>query len=177
MRKMEVKILGCKGKIQDIEKTMEVTDKFAEIHCVSIQLMDPEVIYGKNHVMSAVEHAVRAFKDKRNTSNSLAMEILLYTSGKTQVKEAIDFMGIKKGGSAVLVCVGKTSIPDAKCAVPREIDTLVALLGLHIDNSLLQGTTDIIKKFGITENEIQTVDKSMYQDLILERVALVDVLK
>lgn len=174
---MESKILGCNGRIQDVEKTMGITEKFAEDHNVSIQLMDPEMIYGEKHIMSAVEHAVRAFKDKRNTSNSLAMEILLYASGKTQVKEAIKFMGLKKGGSALLVCVGKTSLENAKGPIPKNIEGLVAQLDLHVDNSLLEGKKATLKKFGITNAEIETVDKSMYQDLILERVALVDVMK
>jgi len=177
VKQMELKIIGCNGKTDNIEKALEISQKYEKRYGVSLLLLDSSLIYGKEHMKSAVKHAIRAFQEKRNTSNSLSLEILLYASGKKQLKEAIEFMGIKKMGSCAIVCVGKTKISGSENMIPRDIDRLVTDLEMEHDNSVLDGNKEILYRFGITETEIKTVDKSMYQDLILERVAMVDVFK
>ena len=177
MKQMEFKILGCKGKINDIETVLGITQQYEKKYGVTLLLLDPCLIYGKNHIESAVKHAIRAFKEKRNTSHSLSLEILLYASGKTQLKDAIEFMGIKRTGPYVIICVGKTRISGSENSIPKGIGNLITDLKLEKDNSVLNGNKEILYRFGITDTELKTVDKSMYQDLILERVAMVDVFK
>jgi len=86
-------------------------------------------------------------------------------------------MGIKKKGPCAITCVGKTRLSGSENMIPRNIDRLVTDLKLEHDNSVLDGNKEILYRFGITDTELKTVDKSMYQDLILERVAIVDVFK
>lgn len=174
---MELKIIGCNGKIDNIEKALDIAQQYEKRYRVAVLLLDSRLVYGEDHIKSAVNHAIRAFQEKRNTSNSLSLEILLYASGKKQLKEAIEFMGIKKKGPCAIICVGKTRISGSENMVPREIGKLVTELKLEHDNSVLDGNKEILYRFGITDAELKTVDKSMYQDLILERVAMVDVLK
>lgn len=174
---MELKILGCKGKIDDIEKSLEIIQQYEKKYGISLLLLNPLLVYGKEHIESAVTHAIRAFQEKRNTSHSLSLEILLYASGKNQLKDAIEFMGITRTGPYAIICVGKTRISGSKNSIPEEIGKLVADLKLDKDNFILNGNKEILYRFGITDTELKTVDKSMYQDLILERVAMVDVLK
>ena len=174
---MELKIICCKGKINDIEKALGITQQYEKKYGVALLLLNPRLVYGKNHIESAVKHAIRAFREKRNTSHSLSLEILLYASGKTQLKDAIEFMGIKRTGPYAIICVGKTRISGSENMIPKGIDKLVADLKLDRNNSVLDGSKEILYRFGITDTELKTVDKSMYQDLILERVAMVDVFK
>ncbi len=174
---MELKIIGCKGKINDIEKALGITQQYEKKYRIALQLLNPHLIYGKDHIESAVKHAIRAFREKRNTSHSLSLEILLYASGKTQLKDAIEFMGIKKTGPYVTICVGKTRVSGSENSIPQGIDKLITDLKLEKDNSVLNENKEILYRFGITDTELKTVDKSMYQDLILERVAMVDVFK
>ena len=174
---MEIKILCCKGKINDIDKAVGITQHYEKKYGITLLLLDPGLIYGKDHIESAVQHAIRAFREKRNTSHSLSLEILLYASGKTQLKDAIEFMGIKKTGPYTIICVGKTGISGSENSIPRGIDKLITDLKLESDNFVLTGNKEILYRFGFTDTELKTVDKSMYQDLILERVAMVDVLK
>jgi hypothetical protein len=57
------------------------------------------------------------------------------------------------------------------------INKLLKQLSLDRDDTVLEGNIDTLKKFGIGENEINTVAKAKYGDLILEKVAMVDIIK
>ena len=100
-----LKIIGAKGSIQNVDSFLQQVSSFAQNHNVVIQAFDADMIYGKNHLISAVEHAVRAMERKTNTTNSLAMEILLYAAGERQLKLAIPKMGVKKGNANIAFVV------------------------------------------------------------------------
>ena len=57
------------------------------------------------------------------------------------------------------------------------IDEFLSFFSLSQDDEVLEGDEITLKKFGITENEIKTVKKAKYGDLILEKVAFVDIIK
>ena len=50
-------------------------------------------------------------------------------------------------------------------------------LNLKRDDKVLEGDVDTLKRFGITEDELSTIPESKYGDLLLEKVALVDIIK
>ena len=119
---MELKIIGCKGKINDVEQTLRKIEAYSSQYKIAIQAVNPNHIYGTEHIESAVNHALRALREKRNISNSLPMEILLYAAGKKQVREAIEFMGIKKQGNAALICVGNTTLTGFTNPIPKNLN-------------------------------------------------------
>ena len=168
-----IKIIGAKGDIQDIDILLEKVGNFAQNNNVIIQLFDADMIYGKNHLISAFEHAKRAMDRKTNTTNSLEMETLLYASGERQLKLAIPKMGIKNGKTniAFVLINQKAKIPD------NLADEMLKFLNLKQDDEVLEGDEITLKKFGITENEIKTVKKAKYGHIILEKVAMVDIIK
>jgi len=172
-----IKIVGAQGNIKNVDDFLKKVFSFAQEHQVIIQLFDADVIYGKNHLISATEHAVRAFARKANTTNSLVMEILLYASGERQLKLAISKMGIKTGkGNVAFALID--DIKDAKGKISDQLtDELIKLVSLKRDDKVLDGNEDTLRKFGISENEINTVTKAKYGDLILEKVAMVDIIK
>ena len=163
---MEVEIMGCK-KISNVEKCLEIAKKFSNERGITIQLMDADTVYGKEHLISAVEHASRAFEEGRNSSSSLSMEILLYASGKKQIKDAIQFGGIKEGKPAIAVIAGKISKGTAKELMQR--------LNIERDDSAIQKKEKTLNKFGFSLEEIEATNKP--GDLILEKVAMVDIMK
>jgi KEOPS complex subunit Cgi121 len=167
-----IKIIGTKGNIKDVDIFLKQIQNFAKKISVVVQVFDADVIYGKNHLVSAVQHAVRAFDRKTNTTNSLDKEILLYASGERQLKLAIPKMGVKKGnGNAAFVFISnKKSYDDL-------IDELLKILSLERNDKVLDGNLNKLRKFGITDKELKTVTKAKYGDLILEKVAMVDVIK
>lgn len=164
---MEVEIIGCK-KISNIEKCLEIAKKFSNERGIIVQLMDADMVYGKDHLISAVEHASRAFEEGRNSSSSLSMEILLYASGKKQIKNAIQFSGIKERKSAIAVIAGKKISKDV-------VKELMHRLNVERDDSVIQKKEKTLNKFGFSLEEIGATNKP--EDLILEKVAMVDIMK
>lgn len=168
-----IRIVGAKGVIQNIDDFLKKVSSFAQTHKVLIQIFDADMIYGNNHLISAFEHAKRAMDRKTNTTNSLEMETLLYASGERQLKLAIPKMGIKKGKTNIAFVFIKleSQISDSL------IEEMLKLLNLNRADQVLEGNEDTLKKFGISTNEIETVRKAKYGDLILEKVAKVDIIK
>ena len=172
-----MKIVGAQGTIQDIDSFLQQVLSFSQENKIVIQAFNADVIYGKNHLASAVEHAVRAMKRKTNTTNSLAMEILLYASGERQLKLAIPKMGVKSGnGNVAFVFVDDRKETDGKIS-DQLVDEFLKKLSLVRNDKALEGNKDTLRKFGVNEDEIKTVTKAKYGHLILEKIAMVDIIK
>ena len=172
-----IKIIGARGNIQDIDRFLKQVISFAQKHQVIIQVFDADMIFGKAHLISSVEHAIRAMGRKTNTTNSLDKEILLYASGERQIKLAIPKIGIKKGnGNIAFVFVNDAKARDSELSA-NLVGEVLESFSLVRDDSVLEGDMDTLRKFGINENEIKTVAKDKYGHLILEKVAVVDIIK
>jgi len=169
-----IKIIGAVGEIKNIETFLKNINNFSKKHNVLIQTFDANVIFGKNHILSAVAHAQRAIDRKTNTTNSLEMEILLYSSGERQLKLAIPKMGVKKGKTKIAVVF----LEEKKVNLSnQEINEFLNLVSLNRNDKVLEGDKNTLRLFGIDDNEIETVTKEKYGNLILEKVAMVDILK
>lgn len=162
-------IFGAKGKIENVDIFLRKIIKLAQKYNTIIQVFNADMIYGKKHIISAEKHAKRAMMRKTNSTNSIEMEILLYASGDRQLKNAILKMGIKKGDANIAFFIDKKSDIIEKIILKK--------LSLEKDDKLLKGDIDTLEKFGLTNDEIATVNKDKYQDLILEKVAMVDIIK
>jgi len=172
-----IKIVGARGNIQDIDRFLKQVISFAQKNHVIIQVFDANMIFGKAHLISSVEHAKRAMDRKTNTTNSLDKEILLYSSGERQIKLAIPKMGIKKGnGNIAFVFVNDVKEEYGELS-NHLVDEFLESVYLAQDDSVLEGDIDTLRRFGINENEIKTVAKAKYGHLILEKVAVVDIIK
>jgi len=167
-----IQIIGAKGNIKDIDVFLKQIQSFAKKNNVVIQVFDADVIYGKNHLVSAAEHSIRAFERKTNTTNSLDKEILLYAAGERQLKLAIPKMGVKKDRKNIAFV-----LVNNKKSYATLTDELLKILDLKRDEKVLEGNQEKLRKFGITEKELKTVTKAKYGDLILEKVAMVDIIK
>jgi len=127
-------------------------------------VLDGGLVFGADHLSSAQAHAAKASAEGRNASDSLAMETLLYASGERQLSAAIKKMSVGTGTTQVVLAVvkgpfspgeGWTRLPDREPAPDRAR----------------------LARFGITEKEMSTVDPGRLPDLVLEKVAAVDVVK
>ncbi len=169
-----IKIIGAKGKIKDVDDFLEKINIFAKKNNLIIQVFDADLVFGKNHLFSAVEHAVRAISRKTNTTNSLEKEILLYASGERQLKIAIPKIGVKKGNSKIAIVLLKNK---KKMISNQIIDNLLKLFDLTKDDKVLEGDENTLKRFGIKEKALKTVNIAKYNDLILEKIAMVHIIK
>ena len=173
-----ITVIGAKGTIQDVEVFLQQLLAFSTEENLVIQALDAAVVYGKDHLISATQHAQRAFEQHTNSTNTLALEILLYAAGERQIQKAIKKMGVKKGKQTIaFVIVGKTKRSTKGKPFDTIRDSLLQMLALTGDDTVLEGTNDTLKRFGITDQEKRSVPEDHYGDLILEKIALVDVIK
>jgi len=166
-----IKIVGAKGNISNVEDFLTRINDLIEEKKIEIQVFNADMIYGKNHLISATEHAIRSIYQDKNTTNSLGMEILLYASGERQLKIAIPKIGVKKGKGNIAFVFIADSIPN------NLINSILKDIDLERDDKVLEGDINTLKKFGLKDIEISTVSENEYEDLILEKVAMVDLIK
>jgi KEOPS complex subunit Cgi121 len=173
-------IIGAKGDIVQIEQLINSINKWGEQRRLLIQAFDADLVYGKSHLICALEHALRAIKEKRNFASTLALETLLYTSGKRQISDAIKLMGIKKGKDkniALLFASLELKGFDGGLPSNEEINKLINSLGLSQADQVIKGNIGKLYRFGLAKKELESVPEKKRGDLILERVAMVDIWK
>jgi tRNA threonylcarbamoyladenosine modification (KEOPS) complex Cgi121 subunit len=142
------------------------------------QFFDAELIAGWEHLYFAVLNALKAFENKVNISNSLAVEILLYASAQRQIKNAIESIGIKTGSLDVAVVV----LAETELKANEILENVSQLILGKRDDTVLALTekkSDSIKKlFNISETELNAklekkhMEKKALTDLVIEHVAL-----
>lgn len=169
-------ILGASGRIENVDAFVKQIQSFSKQKGIVVQAFDASVIYSNDHLLSATVHAKRAFEQGKRSTNSLALEILLYAAGERQIEKAIKKVGVKKGNRRIVFVL--TSDLDNKNKIDESMGKcLLTVLGLQEDTQGLHGDRATLKRFGISDQELDTIPENQYGDLILEKVALVDVIK
>jgi KEOPS complex subunit Cgi121 len=169
---MDVVIQGCRDSIPDKESFIAALQEFATLRDIALQAFDAAAIYGEAHLISAVQHAVRSVSRDAATCNDLSMEILLYASGCRQIRDALDRVGIRDA-PIILVAVGSTGMAGSDGRA-NDIQKFIDEHSLTVDERVVVGSSETIDRFFITREEREAIDSSMYEDLILEQVAMVD---
>jgi KEOPS complex subunit Cgi121 len=125
---------------------------------------------GQVHAEAAISHAFRAFSKGNAISNSVEMEALLYAAGSRQCQQGTEF-GIHPGDNRVYLCIcpGNTRVRNDLEKIGRYCDEEDWETFSEEKQSLL------MEIFGITDEEIGVVGIGRLQDLVLERVALLEV--
>ncbi|HWR62804.1 MAG TPA: KEOPS complex subunit Cgi121 [Candidatus Thermoplasmatota archaeon] len=173
-----ITVLGTRGTIKNIDTFVQQLLVFSKQEHLIIQAFDARLIYGKDHLISATTHAKRAFQQKTNATNSLALEILLYAAGERQIQKAIKKIGIKKGKQPIVFIITDSVNQKSNKTINKSVvQRLLKTFQLTIDETLIKGDKSTLKRFGITDVELSTIPEEKYGDLILEKVALVDVIK
>jgi KEOPS complex subunit Cgi121 len=134
---------------------------------LAIQAFDADKLAGKEHLTFAIEKALDSFKKGTNVANDLAKEIMLYAAGTRQIKRALK-IGVHDGlNNIAMVAVGEMIDLSA-------FDEIMPGNVLQYSRSKDSALMDI---FNITEEEIEAAGADKILELVLERVALVDVIK
>ena len=162
-----INILEGAVSIDNVDEFLQKVKKISKETNITIAAMDADKLAGEEHVRFAVEKAIRSFENGKNIANDLAKEIMLYASGSRQITKAVK-MGIHEGRNRVaLIAVDET--PNL-----YGFDEIRPEPVLAYNNS----KKDVIMEiFGITQDELNAVGEEKIPDLVLERVALLDVIK
>lgn len=172
-----IAIIGAYGTIKDVDYFVQQLLAFSKQENVVIQALDAHLVYRRDHLISAAEHALRACEQKTNATNSLALEILLYAAGERQIQKAISKIGVKQGKQTIAFVLVDNQKTNNRKAYDGIVDRLLKTFKCTRDDKVLEGNRDTLKRFGITNQELLTEPENKYGDLILEKVAMVDVMK
>lgn len=139
--------------------------RLAEASGTNLLILRADMTFGLDHITSALYHARKAFTEKRNSSDSLAMETLLYASGERQLSSAIGKMGVRDDTKEVVVIrlVGGEFSPEIGWKTLAQSDP--------------EAGEERYLKFGISREELGTVRRELWPELVLEKVATVDIIK
>jgi KEOPS complex subunit Cgi121 len=162
-----IRILEGAIFIEDIEMfLMKLKEKRNRKDTVILAL-DADKLAGEKHLMFAIEKAMNSFKTGRNIAKDPGKEIMLYAAGTRQINRAMK-IGVHNGKNNIaLIGIGEDIDLSA-------FDEIVQGNVLQYDRSKNRMLMDFFK---ITHEEIKAVGEDKIPELVLERVALVDVMK
>jgi KEOPS complex subunit Cgi121 len=169
---MEFKMIGGSASIRNVPAFLKELASISSLHNTVVQAMDADKIAGEKHIAFAVEKALRAVENGSNVARDTGVEIMRYASGKRQIEEAFS-MGVREGNmNMVFVVLGE----------PDNVDlTLQDLMEIVDEKPVINYSESknetLASQFSITSQEIEAVGKDSIPLLVLERVALVDILK
>lgn len=158
---MEPLVRGYRGDVGDVRALLAGAPR--------VQPMRADRIHGADHLRLAALLADRAVAQGRARSADLATETLLYAAGERQVGRALERLGLEPGAARAVALVAWADAAD--------VDAWAARAGWTRDDEVLDGDDSVLEAFGIGADERALVPRERWGDLVLERVALVDVLK
>jgi KEOPS complex subunit Cgi121 len=183
-QELNCKIIAGTVRISNIDNFLSILKIIARKYAVTIQAMDAELIAGEEHILSAVKKAIRATERKRNITSDLGLEILLYAAGRRQIERALAMgVSVSEGEKRVAIVIVDASARREKDLemVVEEVKREIGLQEGPISELALEYKEDkkegIKKFFDITEAELKAVGEPKLKMLVLERVAMLDVLK
>ncbi|MDD2410698.1 MAG: KEOPS complex subunit Cgi121 [Candidatus Methanomethylophilaceae archaeon] len=137
----------------------EVAEHFISIGVEAV-VFDPDFICGADHAISSYMHAERAFLQGTQRSRGILTETILYASADRQIGRALKKMGPKVGDNAFVVLI-----------IGELDDLALSDIDAERDDSLVDCTEESARNMGLYKSSIP------YTDLILERIASVDIMK
>src|SRR5262249_40327514 len=148
-----------------------------------IQLLRADRVAGPEHIIFAASAAIDAYRQHRERSHTLAVELLLYASCQRQISKAIQFLGLSSHTrNAVLVALtGEESPLDLR----KGVDEIVKA---RPDDSVIEISSEgkaskLMKAYDISRKSIDASrlpgesEDSVLKRLIIERSALLAVEK
>lgn len=153
-------------EVDDLDALVATLGEIGDRHGTTVQAFDARYVAGRRHLERAVALADRAIERGENVARDRAVEILLYAAGRRQIDRALE-MGLSAGENRAVVLVDGGD----------ETEAIEELRGLVEPGATIGGDEAVIERFfEITDAEREATDASL-EDLVCERVALLEVEK
>jgi KEOPS complex subunit Cgi121 len=136
-----------------------------------IILFNEEMMAGKAHVDSALYHAFRAAGSGSCISSSVEIEALLYAAGSRQVVDGAKF-GIHQGVNRAYLCL----CPDSE-EIWRILSGEMTVSADDWEMIDSNKKSRLMAAFNVTDKELAVTGEDRLRDLVIERVALLEVYK
>ena len=169
MNRCECDIHQVTVEISDPGAFLETIRLIGERWCTHLIFFNADLMAGRLHARSALSHAFRAEAEGCMISSRVEMEALLFASGSRQCQTGMRF-GLKEGKNNVYLCI----CPPSNEAY-EEILPLVTPSEGDWDTISPEKTEILVENFGITPAEIEAAGRDRMVELVLERVALLEV--
>jgi KEOPS complex subunit Cgi121 len=164
-------IRQAKMMVNDRDASLRQIQEIARNHSISIVCFDSDKLAGVEHADAAIRHACRSIFSAKPISNSFEMEALLFAAGSRQCSVASLF-GIHKGENKMFIC-----LYPAKEEVWTALSYHMHFVTETWNDRSAHKITRLMSLFGITQDELDVVGHERIKDLILERIALLEVYK
>ncbi len=154
-----MKIIGA--KIEEpcsAEDVLQKVEDYKRKNGTTVQVFDPDMVIGRDHLKWAYEKAKECFENGTNRADSLEIEIILWSSGRRQIRRALDKMGLPDRAE------------KAAILVEDDPEEFLSYMGWERYDAVLEPSKEKLKNFGISEEEMASVDKKF--DLVFERMAV-----
>jgi KEOPS complex subunit Cgi121 len=138
-------------------------------HSTRIICFNADLMAGRAHAEAAMIKALRSVRTGTAISSTLEMEALLFAAGSRQCSLAERF-GIHEGENRAYVCLCP---PDA--AAFADLSALMEFVDEDWEVLSDQKVERLREAFGITAGELRAAGQGRFRDLVLERVALLEV--
>ncbi len=166
----------------DVDRTLAKLNRVSMRHDVTLQIVDARNICGAKHIFHAATLALTAHEERNSRAKKIELEILLYLSGKRQIGEAIQSMGVKNVTREVTII----ALGSSEKATRSALQDAVASLNGRTDDSALELTerkrARLQDMYDISGEELKLVTrnenwKEGLLKCVLERAAMLDALK
>lgn len=155
-----IQIAGFRSNITDFKNLMNTTNKLSKNG--TVQLLNADGIAGREHILHATVHAIKAFERKENIAKDLGLEICVRASAQRQISKALSILGIKD--SEMNICAVAVDCSE------NIMDELGTILDKR-DNDVLNPDENLLKDiYGISEGEIKTA--SGISNVMIEKTTL-----
>ena len=171
VRDMDFEIRQFSFQVRDIGSFLSWLRDLSNRNGVLIVCFNADLMAGQEHVISAMFHAKRAMKKGTCISSSFEIEALLYAAGSRQCQDAAKF-GVHLGSNNCYLC-----IYPVNPLVLSELQTVMTTSIEDWERMTDEKKNILIPLFGITDDEMAVTGGDRIQDLVLERVALLEVNK
>ena len=156
--------------IEDQAAFLRKIRTIAESFDTHIICFNASMLAGQRHARAALHHAVRSFHEGSMVSNTLEMEALLNAAGSRQCTIAARF-GVHSGENQMYICCY-----PVRDGIWEDLFLLLNFRGKE-DTDVIdpQKQAYLMELFGITPQELATTSGDRIVDLVLERIALLEV--
>jgi KEOPS complex subunit Cgi121 len=156
--------------VSDCKAFLDLAGKIGSCHETRIVFFNAEKMAGKVHAESALSHALRAEREITMISHRMEMEALLYASGSRQILHGASF-GVHTGENLVYVCL----CPGNERTWENLAGHVNPADGEYWEAISPEKMAFLCAHFSITPEELEVVESDRIVELVLERVALLDV--
>jgi len=157
--KNKIKVIGCQiDSPSNKDYILNKLESYKEMNDIFIQVFNVNMVLNKEHILWAYDKAKRSLEQNTSRADSLEIETLLWASGERQIKNAIKKMGVPDHANNAAV------LTDAK------ISDIIEFLDWERDDAILEPSKGKLKKFDITDEEINSVENPY--DLIFEKLSV-----